>query len=271
MNVGHDPPPDHIGHGPPPPDPMKIATDAQLDRHSEAIVMIVEQKIKGSGRREKKHTVFVASGFIIGKKQDKRTLMVITCAHVISSIIGVSTNPEILKVRLFGSTTESEATILHIDNKRDLALLSVVVPNVNYFPVVRLSSAIDKPPETIVVLVGYYHPANALAKELGERNLLPTMPSAVAGTILGPTVNQGKMLLVNHGCHGMRGTSGSPLICHDTGGAIGVFLGTVSQYHQAIATETVIEFLKEWLVANHAIVNNDDGINDTVENCVKLL
>ena len=63
-------------------------------------------------------------------------------------------------------------------------------------------------------------------------------------------MNQGKMLLVNHGCQGMRGTSGSPLICHDTGGAIGVFLGTVSQYHQAVATETVIEFLKEWLVAN---------------------
>lgn len=145
------------------------------------MVQIVEQKRKGgSGRRGGIETMFYGSGFIIGKNLNKKTLMVITCEHVISSILGADS----LKVRLYGSTINLDVTILFKNKTMDLAVLSVVVENVNHYPIVSFTPATNKPPGTIVVLVGNFHPAEALSRELNEPKLLPLEPSAYGGTIV---------------------------------------------------------------------------------------
>lgn len=165
----------------PPPNPIDIATKTQETRHKEAVVQIVEQKRKGgNGRRGGIETMFYGSGFIIGKNLKKKTLMVITCEHVISSILGADS----LKVRLYGSTINLDATILFKNKTMDLAVLSVVVENVNHYPIVSFTPATNKPPGTIVVLVGNFHPAEALSRELNEPKLLPLEPSAYGGTIV---------------------------------------------------------------------------------------
>ncbi|KAF8697930.1 hypothetical protein HU200_035428 [Digitaria exilis] len=169
--------------------------------------------------------------------------MVITCEHVISSIIGADS----LKVTLYGSSVNLDATVLFTHKPVDLAVLSVVVENVKHYPVVTFSSA-DKPPGTIVVLVGNFHPADALSMELNESKLFPLEPSAYGGTILGPPKAKGRQdILINHNCHGMKRTSGSPLICNDTSTAIGVYAATRNQIDEAVATETVNKFLQLWL------------------------
>lgn len=54
-------------------------------------------------------------------------------------------------------------------------------------------------------------------------------------------------ILINHICHGIKGTSGSPLICNDTGNAIGVYAATRYQIDETVSTETVNTFLQSWL------------------------
>nr|CAB3467363.1 unnamed protein product [Digitaria exilis] len=84
--------------------------------------------------------------------------------------------------------------------------------------------------------------------ELNESKLFPLEPSAYGGTILGPPKAKGRQdILINHNCHGMKRTSGSPLICNDTSTAIGVYAATRNQIDEAVATETVNKFLQLWL------------------------
>lgn len=65
-------------------DPTVAAAKAQLINHRESVVQILEQKnIGGRGRRVKMHREFIGSGFIIAKNMGNRTLLLITCEHVL--------------------------------------------------------------------------------------------------------------------------------------------------------------------------------------------
>lgn len=55
---------------------------------------------------------------------------------------------------------------------------------INYHHVVSFSFAIDKPCQTIVVLVGNFYALGALLIELNELKLFHLMPSAYGGVIL---------------------------------------------------------------------------------------
>lgn len=109
---------------------------------------------------------------------------------VIASVLTVTSGS--VKVRLFGSTEDLEATTLFSDKATDIALLKVVIGNnpIQNHPVVTFTTASDKI-NSLVALVGNYNPQSALKSELekftedANKNswLFPFQPAAVGGYI----------------------------------------------------------------------------------------
>jgi S1-C subfamily serine protease len=131
---------------------------------------------------------FLGSGFIIHRKLQANSFLVITCCHVIDDL--KPNEGEHLMVRLPGTTEDIDANPHESDDEFDLQVVSVRVPpqrqiRVDQFPCVQFSApAPPVPVGALVATMGYYNPINLPLYLQIDGPLFSTEPSAYGGYVV---------------------------------------------------------------------------------------
>uniref|UniRef100_A0A0E0EXT1 MADS-box domain-containing protein n=1 Tax=Oryza meridionalis TaxID=40149 RepID=A0A0E0EXT1_9ORYZ len=100
---------------------------------------------------------------------------------------------------------------------------------------------------------------------LKEKIAIAKYPNAVPGIITGPlrwSASTPMLAQFPHSCYGIDGCSGSPVISHKSGKALGVFSSSENEIHWAIATVSVKDDLRSWLQVDQTV---------TMKQMIKLL